>query len=326
MMNLKISPLSYIQSASETIKNTVNKTPLTLSTELTKRLDAPCFLKLEIFQPTRSFKIRGAANKILNLSGEEQKQGIIAVSTGNHGRAVAFIAKELGIKATICISNRVPANKVKSLKELGANLVIHGQSQDDAERRANDLMQEYGYALVHPFDDPYIIAGQGTIGLEILEDLPDVDTVIVPVSGGGLISGIVLAIKAINPKIRVIGVSMQSASVMYHSLQAGNPIELPEEDTLADSLLGGIGLNNQYTFSVVQDFVDDLILVSEEEIAQAMAFALHEEHLVVEGAGTVGIAALLNQRIKVQGSVVSIVSGGNVDIPTLLNIAQEYRS
>jgi threonine dehydratase len=187
-------------------------------------------------------------------------------------------------------------------------------------------MQEHAYTLIHPFDDPYIIAGQGTIGLEIVEALPDVDMVLVPLSGGGLISGIALTIKAINPKIRVIGVSMESACVMYQSLQAGKPIELPEEDTLADSLLGGIGLNNQFTFSIVRDYVDDVILVSEEEIAEAMAFALHEEHLVLEGAGAVGVAAVLNRHIKPRGSVVSICSGGNVDIPTLLGIAQKYRS
>lgn len=325
-MNLKQISISHIFRATKTIKDTVYKTPLVPSPNLTADLGFPCFLKLELLQPTRSFKIRGAANKILSLSDEQLQKGIITVSTGNHGRAVAYVAKQLGVRATVCISERVPENKVKSLKTLGADVVIYGQSQDDAEVRANELMQEHGYTLIHPFDDPDIIAGQGTIGLEIAQELPEVEAVLVPLSGGGLISGIAMALKTISPKIRVIGISMEGACVMYHSLQAGKPIEMPEDNTLADSLLGGIGLDNQFTFSIVQDYVDDVILVSEDDIAQAMAFALHEEHLVLEGAGAVGIAALLAQRIKAKGAVVSVLSGGNVDIQTLLDIAQNYRS
>ncbi len=324
-MRFTTHPLPYILQARRTIQSLALPTPLIQSEGLTERTGTPCYLKLEIQQPTHSFKIRGAANKIRSLSPEERARGIIAVSTGNHGRAVAYIAKKLGIPATVCLSERVPANKVNSLRQLGVTLVIHGQSQDEAERQALRLIEEHGYTLIHPFDDADIIAGQGTLGLEIVESLPDVDTVLVPLSGGGLISGVALALKAVNPHIRVVGVSMAGACVMYHSLQHGAPIEMPEADTLADSLLGGIGLDNRHTFAIVRDYVDAVLLVSEDEIAQAMAFALHEHHAVVEGAGAVGIAALLNGHIKPTGAVACVISGGNVDIPTLLTIAQGYK-
>lgn len=323
-MSLIAKPLVHIMRAARMIQNLTYRTPLIPSETLSK--ESPCLLKLETLQPTHSFKIRGATNKILNLTDKQRAQGIITVSTGNHGRAVAYVARELGIKATVCISERVPQNKVRSLQELGANVVIHGNSQDDAEVRANELMKAHGYTLIHPFDDADIIAGQGTIGLEILQERPDIDTVLIPLSGGGLISGVALAVKAINPDVRVIGVSMEGSCVMYHSLQSQQPIEMPESDTLADSLLGGIGLDNQYTFSIVQNHVDDIVLVNEEEIARAMAFALHEEQLVVEGAGAVGIAALMSGRIQTQGAVALIISGGNVDMSTLLTIAEKYRS
>jgi len=186
-------------------------------------------------------------------------------------------------------------------------------------------MQEgRGLTMIPPSDDPFVIAGQGTIGLELLDDLPDIDTVIVPLSGGGLISGIALALKSADPEIRVIGVSMERAPVMYHSLRAGKPIEM-EEETIADGLVGGIGLDNRYTFCMVQEYVDDTILVSEEEIAGAMIFALERHHLVVEGAGAVGIAALLYGRVKDIGrNVVVVVSGSNVDLPLLLEIAHNH--
>jgi len=320
-----LSSLQQIFVARKTIRPLVKNSPLTQSISLSRRFNAPVYLKLETLNPVGAFKIRGASNKILSLTEEEKQRGVVTASTGNHGRAVAYVAQSTGIPAVICLSDRVPQNKVDALKQLDAEIVIHGQSQDQAEVRARQLVDERGLVLVHPFDDPHVIAGQGTIGLEIIQDLPTVDTVLVPLSGGGLTAGIALAIKSSNPAIQVIGVSMERGPVMAKSLEAGRPLEIPEEPTLADSLQGGIGLENQFTFQIVRDLVDDVLLVSEQEIAQAMAYALREEHLVIEGAGAVGIAALLAQKSPVAGqNIVLIISGGNVDIAQLLQIAQQY--
>ena len=284
-------------------------------------------MKLETLQPIRAFKLRGAANAILNLEREAQQRGVITVSTGNHGRAVAYVARSLGISATVCLSNLVPQNKLDALRQLEAEVLIHGQSQDEAALRAAELQGERGLAMIHPFDDQHIIAGQGTIGLELLLDLPQIDTVLVPLSGGGLISGIALALKSANPAIRVIGISMEHGAAMYESLQAGHPIEVSEAESLADSLGGGVGLDNRYTFSLVQQFVDDAILVSEKDIARGMAYAFHEHHLVTEGAGAVGIAALLAGKIAHLGkSVAIIISGGNVEMSAFMQIVQQNRS
>jgi len=262
---------------------------------------------------------------LLSLTADEKGRGLITFSTGNHGRAVAYVARQLGINAVICVSRRVPGYRVDAMKRLGAEVVVYGESQDEAMEQAFVMERERGLTIVNAFDDPFIIAGQGTIGLELLEDLPEVDTAIVPLSGGGLISGIALALKSADPEIRVIGVSMECAPVMYHSLRAGVPIEMEEEDTIADALAGGIGLDNRYTFRMVQEYVDDTVLVSEEEIAKAMVFALEEHRLVVEGAGAVGIAALLYGKVREVGrNVVVVVSGSNVDLPLLLKIAQNH--
>ncbi len=311
--------------AQSRISGLVRHTPLVASNKLSMLLNADVRLKLETLQPTGSFKVRGAANRLLNLPVEAQKKGIVTVSTGNHGQAVAYIAQALGIQATICVSERVPANKIKALQQSGATLIIHGQSQDDAEVRANELVDQHGLTMIHPFDDPYIIAGQGTIGLELLQDFPQVDTVLVPLSGGGLISGIAVALKAANPKISVIGVSMDEGCVMYHSLHAGKPVQLPEAETLADSLNGGIGLANRYTYHLVEQLVDDVVLVSEDEIEMALALVLHEHHMIVEGAGAVPIAALLSGKVEaINRNIALILSGGNVDTKTALRISEKY--
>jgi len=316
--------LHDIYRARQRIATVVTRTPVLSSSLLSERAGVSVYLKAESLQKTGSFKIRGAANKMLSLTTEEQARGVITVSSGNHGRAVAFVAHQLGINATICMSTRVPRNKLEAIKRLGAEVVVTGDSYEEAEIHTLALQEERGLTMVDPFDDPLVIAGQGTIGLELLEDLPEVDTVIVPLSGGGLISGIALALKSASPSIRVIGVTMDRAPVMYHSLRAGAPIEMEEEDTIADALVGNIGVNNKYTFRMVQEYVDDTVLVSDEEIAAAMAFALEKHHLVVEGGGAVGIAALLHQRAGGLGhNVVVVVSGSNVSLPLLLNMAHK---
>lgn len=326
MSNADRITLQQIFIAQQTIRSIALVTPLMRSASLSTQLGASVYLKLETLQPVGSFKIRGAANKILNLKSEEKARGVVTASTGNHGRAVAYVAKTIGVPAAICLSELVPKNKVEALQQLGAEVIIHGQSQDEAEVRAHNLAEERGLKMVHPFDDPLVIAGQGTIGLELMQDLPAVERVLVPLSGGGLIAGITLALKSTNPDIGIIGISMERAPAMAKSLAAGKPVQMAEEPTLADSLQGGIGLENQYTFRIVKELVDEVVLVSEEEIAAAMAFALYEHHLVVEGAGAVGIAALQAGKVDATGkNLALIISGGNVDIPQLLQIAHQYR-
>ncbi|UOF91122.1 hydroxyectoine utilization dehydratase EutB [Fodinisporobacter ferrooxydans] len=305
----------------------VKKTPFLYSSVLSDVTGASVYLKLENFHETGAFKLRGAANKILSLTVDEQKRGVTTFSTGNHGLAVAYVAKQLGIRAVICISNRVPKAKVERIRRLGAEIEVFGHGQDDAEKRCYQLQEEQGLTVIKPFDDPYVIAGQGTIGLELLEDLPDLDMVVAGLSGGGLISGLGLALKSTHPGIQVIGVSMEHGAVMYESLKAGKPVILDEQETLADSLLGGIGLDNQYTFRMVQQYMDQAILVSEEEIAEGMAYIFENHRMAVEGAAAVGVAALLRKKIgKPNGNIAVVISGCNVDISAHLNAVQKYIS
>jgi len=325
MQNTQSVRLKNIYSARKRIAGIARRTPLIYSRVLSQQLRSEVFLKLENLQPTGSFKIRGAANAILALRPEEKSRGVIAFSTGNHGRAVAYVAGRLGIKAVICLSNRVPAYRVAAMQELGAEVVQRGSSQDEAYAYALEICGQRGLTMISPFDDPFVIAGQGTIALEIAEDLPDLTTVVVPVSGGGLVSGIALALKSINPDIAVVGVSMDCAPAMYRSLEAGRPIEIEEKDSLADALLGGIGLDNRFTFQMVRDDVDRIILVSESEIAEAMLFCLDRQRLVVEGAGAVGVSAVLTGKISGPGAkTVIVLSGGNVEAATLVRIALEH--
>jgi len=318
--------LHDVYKARHKIAAIATRTPVISSSLLAERIGASVYLKAENLQKTGSFKIRGATNKMLGLTAKEKAQGVITVSSGNHGRAVAYVAQQLGINAVICMSTRVPSNKLDAIKRFGAEIVVHGNSYEEAEMHALQLQEERRLTMIDPFDDPFVIAGQGTIGLELLEDLPEVDTVIVPLSGGGLISGIALAMKSASPAIRMIGASMDRAPVMYHSLKAGKPIKMEEKDTIADALVGNIGVNNKYTFRMVQEYVDDTILVSDEEIAGAMAFALEKHHLIVEGGGAVGIAALLHRRASRLGrNVVVVLSGSNVSLPLLFRVTERRR-
>ena len=310
--------LREVVEARERIASVVRRTPLIHSSALSDRAGTAVYLKLENLQETGSFKPRGAANRMLQLTAGEKKRGVITVSTGNHGRAVAWVAGRLGIPAVICVSERVPPNKQQAIRALGAEVVVHGQSYDEAERHSFRLARERGLVRIEGFDDPLVIAGQGTIGLELLEDLAAIDTAVVPLSGGGLISGIALALQSASRPVRVIGVSQDRAPVMVESLHVGRPIELPEEKTLADALAGGIGLKNRYTFRLVRELVDETILVTEEEIAAGIVFAFEQHRLVVEGGGAVGIAALLHGRVNGLGREVAVViSGGNIASPLL---------
>jgi threonine dehydratase len=281
------------------------------------------FLKCENLQETGAFKIRGAANKLGALSGDQKARGVIAFSTGNHGRGVAHVGRKLGLRVVVCLSERVPRYRVEAMEALGAEVVRHGASQDQAYLKTLELIDRQGLTLVPPFDDPEIIAGQGVIGLEIMEDHPQLDTVVVPLSGGGLIAGVALAVKSVNPAVRVVGVSMEAAPAMRASLQAGRPVEIEEKDSLADALLGGIGLDNQYTFNMTRDLVDETILVAEDEIADGMFFVFDRHRLVVEGAGAVGVSALISGKIQNPGRAALVLSGGNVDPALLVRIAAQ---
>jgi threonine dehydratase len=313
-----------IYSARARIAPIARRTPLVSSLALAELTGSEVRLKLESLQETGSFKLRGAANKLLCRDPAARQRGVVTVSSGNHGRALAYVANRLGLRAVVCLSDAVPANKRDAIQKLGAEVVVWGSTYDEATEEAYRLQEREGLELVHPFDDPLIIAGQGTIGLELLDEFPDLDTVVVPLSGGGLLGGIAFALKSADPGIYVVGVSMERGPAMVESLRAGRVVDIVEEPTLADALAGGIR-PNRYTFELIRQTVDETVLVSEEEIAAAMVFALERHHLVVEGGGAVGIAALLSGKIERLGERVAVViSGANVDLPLLLRVAQDH--
>ncbi len=306
--------LAQIENARRRITGTIQPTPIRLSAGLSDKTGVPVHLKLEHTQTTGSFKLRGAANAVLNLTNDRKANGVVGVSTGNHGRALAYAARQNGVRCIICMSSLVPENKVEGIKAQGAEVRIVGTSQDDAQVEVDKLVRDQGMTMIPPFDHPDVIAGQGTLGLDLLEQVPDTEAVLVQVSGGGLISGVAAALKAKKPDIRVIGVSMERGAAMYECQKAGKPIQVAELATLADSLGGGIGLDNRLTFNMVRDLVDDILLVSETEIAAAVRHAYWHEQQVIEGSGSVGIAALLTGKFKPQGPVVALLSGGNIDM------------
>ncbi|WP_434648894.1 hydroxyectoine utilization dehydratase EutB [Pseudomonas sp. D1-2] len=305
--------LQDIYLARQRIESQVRRTPMEHSPSLSRLMGVPVYLKLESLQITGSFKLRGASNAVAQLSVEQKARGVVTASTGNHGRALAHAASQQGVRAIVCLSHLVPSNKVQAIRDLGAEVCIVGQSQDDAQREAERIANEQGATFLPPFDHPAIIAGQGTLGLEILEQQPDVAQVLVPLSGGGLFAGVALALKSANPATQVHGISMARGAAMHASLAAGQPVDVEELSTLADSLGGGIGLDNRYTFAMTRQLIDDLHLLSEASIAHAIRHAYHHERLVLEGAAVVGIAALLDGLVEPRGPIVLVVSGRNVD-------------
>ncbi len=317
---MKTVTLHDIEAARERIAGKVARTPTTQSASLSELCGVPVHLKLESRQTTGSFKLRGASNAIASLTAQEKTHGVVAASTGNHGRALAYAAGLEGMRAIICMSSLVPRNKLEEIRRLGAEIRIVGNSQDDAQHEVDQLIADGQFATVPPFDDVAVIAGQGTVGLEVLDDVPDTATVVVPVSGGGLGAGIATAIKAVNPSVRVVGVSMRRGAAMKASLDADRPVQVEELPTLADSLGGGIGLDNRFTFAICRDLLDDVVLLSEDEIAAGIRHAYEHEREIVEGAGAVGMAALLAGKIKPHGPAVLILSGRNIDMDLHRNI------
>ncbi|MDP2696529.1 hydroxyectoine utilization dehydratase EutB [Thalassospira sp.] len=306
--------LGDILSARKSIAGQIVRTPLRPSASLSDVVNSPVWVKCEHLQYTGSFKLRGALNAVLKLTDDQKHKGVVGVSTGNYGRALAYAAQRTGVRAVICMSELVPANKVDAIRALGAEICITGKSQDEAQHEVDRLVATHGMTMLPPFDHADIIAGQGTLGLEILEDLPDAETLLVPLSGGGLLAGVALAAKSVNPAIRVVGISMERGCAMIESLQAGQPVSVEELPTLADSLGGGIGLNNQYTFDMCADLTDDFVLVNETQIADAIRAAYQDDQYVLEGAGAVGIAALRAGLIDNPGRTVVLATGCNIDM------------
>lgn len=316
-----------IERARGRIKGRVVRTPVVPSHHLSKLTGVQVYLKLESVQPTGAFKLRGATNRLAVLTDQERRRGVVTMSTGNHGRGVAYAGRLQGVRTVICLSRLVPANKVHAIEELGAEVRVIGANQDEAEVEARRLVDEEGMVFVSPFDDPFVVGGQGTIGLELLEDLPRIDMVLVPVSGGGLMAGIATAIKAYSPATKLIAVSMDRGACMYESLKAGRPVQVEEFESLADSLGGGIGLDNRHTFELIRTLVDDFVLVSEEEIAAAMAAGYWQDRLVTEGAAAVGQAALMAGKVVPPpgATVVCLHSGNTVDMGRFTDIVLQNR-
>ncbi len=325
MIGFKDIDLQRIKDARERIAHIIHETPILASQHLSEQWQKRIWLKLENLQPTGAFKIRGAANAILSLSEEAQKRGVVTMSTGNHGKAIAYVAKALGIPARICISSLVPQVKVDAMKALGATVQIAGKNQTEATDQALKLEKEEGMTYISAFDHADVIAGQGTIALEILEQLPMVDTMIVQVSGGGLMSGMALAAKSINPDIRMIGVSNDHEPAIYTSIQAGHVVQVGESKSLADALPGPINIDNQYTFEICQQYMDEIQLVSEEEIARGMAFALLREKQALEGGGAASISLLMRNVANLGDNIVAVCSGNSVNMHQLLKIAHQYK-
>jgi threonine dehydratase len=306
--------LADVLDARLAIAHKIRRTPLVRSESLSTRVGAPVYLKLEHHQITGSFKLRGATFAVHRLTAAQRAKGVVGVSTGNHGRGLAQAAKDAGLRCVVCMSSLVPKNKVEAIRALGADVRIVGASQDEAQVEVDRLVAEDGLTLLPPFDHPHVIAGQGTLGVEIVEELPRVDTLIVPLSGGGLIAGVALAAKTLRPSLRVIGVTMERGAAMYESLKAGHPVPVEERPSLADALGGGIGLDNRYTFPMVRDLVDGVHLVSEGQIGDGIRHAYWQEKQVIEGSGAAGIAALLAGLVDDPGTTAVIVSGCNIDM------------
>ena len=306
-----------IKKAHNSISSYIYKTPQICSSALSTD-NQKIYLKLESMQITGSFKLRGPINKLLSLTEEQKKRGIVAVSTGNHGKGVAYAAQQLGIKSKIFMSTLVSSHRCNAIESLGALVEIVGANSDEADQYAKDYALKNEVELIHPFDDLKIIAGQGTIGLEMLDSMPFVDTVIVPTSGGGLIGGIALAIKTHKPNVKIIAVSMKRGASLYESLKAGKPVDVVEEETLADCLGGSIGLENKYTFQMAQNLVDDFILIDEDKIAEGIRFNFESHRLVTEGAAATSIMVVKDKLSKLIGkNVICLICGGNID-PALL--------
>lgn len=311
--------LEKIYQAKEVLKDVVRKTLIVKAKGVTDNCEL--YLKPECLQNTGSFKLRGSGYRIAMLSPEEKARGVIACSAGNHAQGVALAAQKAGIKAVICLPDSAPISKVEATKSYGAEVVLVPGVYDDAYNKALELRDKFGYTFVHPFDDEDVIAGQGTIALEILDEMPDLDAVIVPIGGGGLIAGIAYAIKKLRPSVKVYGVQAAGAPSMYNSVKAGKISTLDSVSTIADGI--SVKTPGKNTFDLVSKYVDDIAVVTEDEIAAAILALIEKQKMVSEGAGAVSVAAAMFNKFPIQGKkVVSVVSGGNIDVSILSRVIE----
>ena len=311
--------LDQIFHASVVLKDIVRKTPVVRATGIAPECEL--YLKPENLQNTGSFKLRGSGYKIAMLSEEEKQRGVIACSAGNHAQGVALAASKCGIPSLICLPDSAPISKVEATKGYGAQVNLVKGCYDDAYAEALRLKDEMGYTFVHPFDDEYVIAGQGTIGLEVTRDLDDVDAIIVPIGGGGLISGVAYAIKSIRPSIKVYGVQAAGAPSMYNSIRSGKIETLTSVSTIADGI--AVKQPGENTFRLINQYVDDIAVVTEDEISSAILTLIEKQKMIAEGAGAVSVAAAMFNKFPIAGKkVVSVVSGGNIDVTSLSRVIE----
>ena len=312
--------LDKIRKAQENIKDIINKTPLLHSSIFSVINNCSVYMKCENLQITGAYKIRGALNKIRTLSEEERSKGVVCSSAGNHAQGVAYAAKLLGVNSTIVMPKSTPYLKVQSTKELGGNVVLYGNCYDDAFLKAKSIEIENNLVFIHPFNDINVICGQGTIALEIFEDMKDVDIIVCPIGGGGLISGIALAAKELNPNIKIIGVQAEGANAMEQSFKNGKLISLDSVNTIADGI--GVKCPGELTYNIIKDYIDDIVTVSDKEIAEAFLILCEKHKLLVEASGAVSLAAL--KKLDLNGEkVVSIISGGNIDMLTISSLISD---
>ena len=310
MEGIEVETVTFqmIVEAARNFRNIIKETDFCYSESLSDLTGGEVYLKLENLQQSGSFKIRGAYNKMIHLSDEEKACGVVASSAGNHAQGVAISATKLGIKSTIVMPKSAPFAKIYATRKYGGEVVLEGEVYDEAYQKALEIKEATGATFVHPFNDPYVIAGQGTIGLELLKEQPDLDVILVPIGGGGIASGIALAVKSINPNIKVIGVQTKNAPSMYESVRSGHIESIPVNKTIADGI--AVGRPGDLTFPLIQQYVDEIVTVSETEI-----------NLVCEGAGAVSVAAMLSGQLDLKGQKVgAVLSGGNIDINLIESI------
>jgi len=315
--------LTDIEDARERIRSVITPTPIIADARLSREIGTDAHLKAESLQKSGSFKIRGAFNKISRLTDEEKSRGVITASAGNHAQGVALAAQLNGIEATIVLPEIAPLTKITATKNLGGRVVMHGATFDEAVAYSKELQEKHGYTYVHAFDDELVIAGQGTIGLEMVEGLPELSTVVVPIGGGGLISGIATAVKSLKPNARVIGVQAENVNWVNRSLKAGKPVVAEPGQTIADGI--AVKSPGELTFPIIRELVDEVVEVSEEEIARAIFFCVQNNRLVVEGAGAAGLAAVLARKIDIdpKGSLCAVLCGGNIDANLLARVLEQ---
>ena len=308
-----------ILEAAKHLKGVIKETDFCYSETLSELTEGDVYLKLENLQQSGSFKIRGAYNKMIHLSDEEKNGGVVASSAGNHAQGVAISASKLGIKSTIVMPKSAPFAKIYATRKYGGEVVLHGEVYDEAYQKAIEIQKATGATFVHPFNDPYVIAGQGTIGVEIMAEQPDLDVILVPIGGGGIAAGVALAAKTTNPNVKLIGVQTKNAPSMYESLRCGHVEVMPVNKTIADGI--AVGEPGELTFSIIKDYVDEIITVSETEISQAVLLLLENCNLVCEGAGAVSVAAMMSKKLDLKDKKVgAILSGGNIDINMIESI------